>query len=286
MLLDARLFFQPWQIQSEADSKSEAKRLFLLARDEDGPVPDPLGKIHQGKTASFVIKAKSSGVFAGADFLKHARELLPFDVNFLSEDGKAFQPGDHLVEGQGDWGELLRWERPILNILHLASGIATQTSLFCKDVDRVVLDTRKTLPGLRFLSKYAVRVGGGWNHRSDLHSLVMVKDTADQTNLASMVKELKSKKNLIEIEVDQVSKIEEVIELKPDVIMLDNMNDSAIEDCIRYIEKSTNPICVEISGNITRDRLVGSLRKISPLVAVSTSKIQAPALVDLSWKIL
>ena len=140
------------------------------------------------------------------------------------------------------------------------SGIATQTNKFVKEIEdykTVILDTRKTLPGHRILDKYAVKMGGGTNHRFGLYDLVMIKDNhikvaGSITNAVKQVRDKFDSKFQIEVETTSLAEVEEAINCKVDIIMLDNMNNELIKESIELIGSKAK---TEASGNMTLERL-------------------------------
>lgn len=200
---------------------------------------------------------KKPGVLSGIEAVGVGYHMLDHsvDVNLLKMDGDPVQPGDHIAEVEGPVQVLLTGERVILNVLQHLSGIASYTA---KTVEAMkgsstrICDTRKTLPGLRTLQKYAVRCGGGFNHRLRLDDGVMIKDNhikaaggirqavqAAKKNTGLMVK--------IEVECESAEQVREAVEAGVDIIMLDNRTPEEVMELCREIP---DHIIVELSGGI------------------------------------
>lgn len=208
------------------------------------------------------MTAKADGVIAGLPVAERVFRKLNADIewNALVEDGSFVKKGDLLVEIKGSFRALLTGERLALNFLQRMSGIASETSRYvmaAKDFSTKILDTRKTVPGLRLLDKYAVKTGGGTNHRIGLYDMVMVKDNHIKVagGITQAVDEIR--RNIeegIKIEVETTTKDEviEAVEAGADIIMLDNMDNETMTECVRIIDGRAK---VEASGNMTLDRV-------------------------------
>lgn len=212
------------------------------------------------------IIAKEEGLLAGGEiarliFMKIDAGL-QIDVNV--EDGKPVKPGDTILTVTGRVTSILKSERIVLNFISHLSGISTLTSKYIEAVEGTgvaIKDTRKTLPGLRMLEKYAVYAAGGKTHRPDLSSGILIKDN-HITALASKkltlkeiiekAKENKPEKMAVEIEVNTVEQVKEVIDAKPDIIMLDNM---PIEEMKKAVDLVPEGIEIEASGGITLENI-------------------------------
>jgi nicotinate-nucleotide pyrophosphorylase (carboxylating) len=184
-------------------------------------------------------------------------------VTHLAKDGDAVQKGDIVMELAGPTAGLLSGERTALNFLQRLSGVATQTHSYVQALGNTktqLLDTRKTTPGWRWLEKYAVRMGGGTNHRMGLYDMVMVKDNhllaQDQLpELQSAIRKAKAENPglRIELEADRISQVENFLTLQGvDVILLDNMN---LEDMAACVRIAAGHVKLEASGGVTRERL-------------------------------
>ena len=224
--------------------------------------PDALGKAS--------VMAKSPGVLAGLDVARTVFERVDHSLTFraLLSDGGRLQPGVGIAVIEGRAAGILRAERVALNFLQRLSGIATETSRYVEAVSGTgarIVDTRKTTPGLRLLEKYAIRAGGGHNHRVHLGDGILVKDN----HLAALrsrgvgLKEAVdlARKNAphtlkIEVEVTSVEEAVEAVEAGADIVMLDNMT---VEDMRRAVGRVKGRVLLEASGGVT----LGNVRAIA-----------------------
>ena len=206
--------------------------------------------------------AKSDGVVAGLPVAEMVFRKLDQDLtwNELTPDGTKVKKGDVLVEFEGTYRALLTGERTALNFLQRLSGIATMSAIYAdavKDFQTVILDTRKTLPGFNKLDKYAVKTGGASNHRLGLHDMAMIKDNHIEVagGITAAVKAVRSSVEhgiKIEVETTTLEQVQEAIDAKADVIMLDNMD---LETMRKGVQLIAGRAKVEASGNITLERL-------------------------------
>jgi nicotinate-nucleotide pyrophosphorylase (carboxylating) len=205
-----------------------------------------------------IIFAREEGVLCGVDIAQTVFEQIDNTIDFQKQlnDGSQLSPGVTIAILIGKAATCLTGERTALNFLQHLSGIATVTRQF---VDRVkgtikILDTRKTTPGLRLMQKYAVRVGGGLNHRFGLYDMVMIKDNHIQLagSISEAVKRVRSKKRkqFIEVEVQTIAELKEAIDSKVDRIMLDNMRAAQITKAVDLIRRSAPDTEIELSGGI------------------------------------
>ena len=202
--------------------------------------------------------AKDDGVLCGIDIAKRVFEIVGGDVEFTAKisDGEQVKKGDIIAVMSGSTRTLLKGERTALNILQHMSGIATATfkcTELVKGTNAMVTDTRKTLPGLRPLQKYAVTVGGGKNHRYNLSDGAMLKDNHLDAygGITPAVTELRKKIGhmvKIEVEVRNLEELAEALECRAEVIMLDNMS---CEDMKKAVEITNGRALLEASGNVT-----------------------------------
>ena len=206
--------------------------------------------------------AKSDGVVAGLPVAEMVFRKLDKDLiwNELTPDGTKVKKGDVLVEFEGTYRALLTGERTALNFLQRLSGIATMSAIYAdavKDFQTVILDTRKTLPGFNKLDKYAVKTGGASNHRLGLHDMAMIKDNHIEVagGITAAVKAVRSSVEhgiKIEVETTTLEQVQEAIDAKADVIMLDNMD---LETMRKGVQLIAGRAKIEASGNITLERL-------------------------------
>ena len=209
-----------------------------------------------------VLLAKQEGILAGLDVGLEAFRRFDDRVSItaLLEDGSPIRPGDHLGTIQGRVASLLKAERTAVNFMQHMSGIATQTQRYVKAVEghpvRIV-DTRKTTPGLRFLEKYAVRMGGGQNHRQNLGDGILIKDNhidalrGDGMSLGDVVKKAireASHTIRVEVEVETLEQLDEALDAGAGIILLDNMD---VEQMTIAVQIAKGKAFTEASGGIT-----------------------------------
>lgn len=215
-----------------------------------------------GHTSSAYYLAKESGVLCGIDIAKRVFELVGSGVVFetLMQDGDKVKKGDIIARMHGDTKTLLKGERTALNILQHMSGIATATAKcveLAEGTNAKITDTRKTLPGLRRLQKYAVTVGGGKNHRYNLSEGAMLKDNHIDVygGITAAVTELRKKighMTKIEVEVRNLEELQEALAVGCEIIMLDNMS---CEDMTKAVEMTAGRALLEASGNVTLETI-------------------------------
>lgn len=214
--------------------------------------------IEDGHKSKGYYIAKDDGVLCGIDIAARVFELAGGGVecNILMHDGMKVKKGDIIAELYGETKVLLKGERTALNILQHMSGIATvvnRCTELVKGTNAQITDTRKTLPGLRALQKYAVTVGGGKNHRFNLSDGAMLKDNHIDAygSITGAVNALRSKIGhmvKIEVEVRNMQELEEAINAGADIIMLDNMNCDQMAEAVNFTAGRAK---LEASGNIT-----------------------------------
>ncbi len=217
-------------------------------------------------TGKATILVKEKGVLAGIDIARRVFQYIDpmLQVEILIKDGTAIKPGDIAATIDGSVISILEAERTALNFLQRLSGIASTTAEYVvsvKGTEARIYDTRKTTPGIRLLEKYAVRMGGGQNHRMHLADAVLIKDNhiatlrATGMSLGEIV--AKARKNApegitIEVEVTSVKEAEEAMQAGVDIIMLDNMSAG---DMKQAVEKGAGRVKFEASGNITLENV-------------------------------
>ncbi|UCF71422.1 MAG: carboxylating nicotinate-nucleotide diphosphorylase [candidate division WOR-3 bacterium] len=204
-----------------------------------------------------VIFAKEEGILCGIDIAQNVFEQLDPAIDFQKQmnDGSTLSRGDTIAILIGKASTCLKAERTALNFLQHLSGIATRTREFVNVAgDKIrILDTRKTMPGLRIMEKYAVRTGGGFNHRSGLYDRIMIKDNHIQIagDITEAVKRVRRRrKQFIEVEVKTMSEVKEALALEVDRIMLDNMNVNQITRAVNLVRTTAATTEIEISGGV------------------------------------
>lgn len=239
-------------------------KVVLNALEEDMPYGDITtdSLIPEDRMVEAKFLAKADGVICGMPVAERVFKLIDArtTLEILKNDGQAVQKGEILAILRGPAAAVLKGERTALNLLQRLSGIATRTHCFAelvKDYPVSIADTRKTTPGLRYLEKYAVRCGGGRNHRYSLSDAVMLKDnhiaagggilSAVRTVRASIPHTVK-----IEVEVENMDMVREALESGADIIMLDNMDIAAMAEAVRVIGGRA---LVEASGDVTEERI-------------------------------
>jgi len=214
-------------------------------------------KLHNFKVIS---KNKTPFVLCGIEAMFQAFEsiLAKYTIVNAKKDGDIILPNSEIISGQASIKELLQVERTVLNLIQHLSGIATKTKAFVVALNNPsikVLDTRKTMPYLRKLQKYAVTVGGGINHRMDLAQMAMIKDNhiiAANGSIKNAVRLIKKHQPGIKIEVecDTLAQVEEAVNCPIDIILLDNMPLDDIKIASKIIRENSQ-IKIEVSGNVT-----------------------------------
>ncbi|MBQ5859934.1 MAG: carboxylating nicotinate-nucleotide diphosphorylase [Selenomonadales bacterium] len=244
----------------------------------------------QAKTVG-LIQAKQRGIVAGINVAGLVFTTLAPDIEFtpMVEDGDEVEPHTVLAKIEGDAHVILTGERLALNLLQRMSGIATLTSSYARLAEGTkahVVDTRKTLPGLRMLEKYAIRVGGGRNHRMGLYDAVMIKD--NHIKVAGGIKEaVRMTRNeishtvKIEVETETLDQVKEALEAGADIIMLDNMSIEMIEEAVALIGGRA---IVEASGGVTKERLPAIAKAGVDIISIGALTNSAPIL-DISLDI-
>ena len=271
-----------------------AEVLFELAYAEDigdGDITtNNLVPSDSNKTA--VLVAKEEGVIAGLPVAEMVFKKFDPVIEWkeLMPDGSKVKPGDVIVEFKGNYRALLTGERKALNFIQRLSGIATYANKCMKEVEGhkvEILDTRKTLPGYRYLDKYAVRMGGASNHRFGLYDMVMIKDNHIQVagGIKKAVEAIRSKvpKSIkIEVETSNLEQVQEALDADVDIIMLDNMSAKMMKKAVELIGKRAK---IEASGNMT-------LKRIRKVAATGVNYISIGALahsvkaLDISQRII
>ena len=245
-------------------------------------------------TGEVELICKQDGIIAGLDVFKRVFELLDADtkVEFYCKDGDEVKSGELMGKVIGDIRVLLSGERVALNYLQRMSGIATYTHSVAdllKGSKTKLLDTRKTTPNMRIFEKYAVRVGGGYNHRYNLSDGVLLKDNhigaaGSVTKAVQMAKEYEPFVRKIEVEVENLDMVREAVEAGADIIMLDNMSTEDMQEAIHIIDGRAETEC---SGNVTKENISrltslgvdyissGALTHSAPILDISLKNLHA-----------
>ena len=218
--------------------------------------------IGEEKISAARFVSKDSGVLAGIEVAMRVFQLLDDTVSFelFKKDGDRIEKGDLILTMQGHTAALLKGERTALNLVQHMSGIATAAARcveLVKGTNASVTDTRKTLPGLRALQKYAVVTGGGKNHRYNLSDAAMLKDNhidayGSLTNAVNALREKVGHMVKIEVEVRTLEELREALAVGADVIMLDNMDCPTMTEAVRITAGRAR---LEASGNVTLDNI-------------------------------
>ncbi len=228
--------------------------------------------------------AKANGTIAGLAIAARVFQLLDADINFvaIAQDGQAVKSGELIAEITGSLATLLMGERVALNIVMRLSGIASETAKYVEAIAHTavsktrtyLVDTRKTIPGMRLLEKYATFIGGAINHRYGLDDAVMLKDNhiAAAGGITEAVQRVRSQipfTTSIEVETESIAQVKEAITLNLDVIMLDNMPVEMMHEAIALIREYSPHSKIEASGNITLNT-IGEISQLG-LDYISTS---------------
>jgi nicotinate-nucleotide pyrophosphorylase (carboxylating) len=214
--------------------------------------------VPQSAQSSGVFVARAAGVIAGIDVAAYVFEALDPSVVFspLVGDGERVEPGAHIARVSGHSRTILSGERTALNLLGRMSGVATATADLVEAVSGTgarISDTRKTMPGLRVIDKYAVRVGGGMNHRFGLYDAVLIKDNhlAAVGSIADAVAAARAAVSpgvMIEVEVENLDQLAEVLETDADRVLLDNMGPELLRQAVEMVG---GRLTTEASGGVT-----------------------------------
>jgi nicotinate-nucleotide pyrophosphorylase (carboxylating) len=218
--------------------------------------------IDPDRKSSPKVVARHNGVVAGVEAIRLLSQIEPFEILFQVDDGPVHQ-GDTIARLAGPTRTLLSIERTMLNFLCHLSGIATMTARFVEAVrgtNATICDTRKTTPGWRYLEKYAVRVGGGTNHRVGLFDAVLIKDN----HLAELSRQFERpwqvaierarhqvpRGTIVEIEIDSLAPLDEALPSQPDIVLLDNMSLQEMAEAVAIRNKIAPLVLLEASGGV------------------------------------
>lgn len=246
--------------------KEDALTMIRLALIEDVRSGDVTSAwtIPENQNQHARLIAKEDGVLAGLPVIELVFAELNANVNVTlhKQDGDVVKKGDLIAELEGSTRDLLTGERTLLNFIQQLSGVASVAHTFQKALEggkTKVLDTRKTLPGFRTLQKYAVRVGGGSNHRMGLFDMVLVKDNhiaaaGGVLEALEVVRKNNTENLMVEMEVESLEDLKKLLNKGVDVIMLDNMSNEMMVEALKIIKESGDKVLVEGSGNMTLER--------------------------------
>lgn len=272
--------------------KMQADKLIRMALQEDITSEDVSTNavMRSAVKGTVDLIAKEDGIIAGLDVYARVFQILDekTEISFNFKDGEAVNKGDLLGTVTGDIRVLLSGERVALNYLQRMSGIATYTKQVSKLLEGskvTLLDTRKTTPNCRVFEKYAVRIGGGCNHRYNLSDGVLLKDNhigaaGSVAKAVAMAKEYAPFVRKIEIEVETMEQVKEAVEAGADIIMLDNMTPEMMKEAVELIAGRAQTEC---SGNITKENIAKILETGVDFVSSGALTHSAPIL-DISMK--
>ncbi len=281
---------------NEITMKLIADKLILSALDEDITSEDITTNsvMPEARPGEVDLICKEDGILAGLDVFKRVFTLLDKNTTFAfsKKDGDAIKNGEKIGVIRGDIRVLLSGERTALNFLQRMSGIATYTAsvaALLSGTNTKLLDTRKTTPNMRIFEKYAVKVGGGYNHRYNLSDGVLLKDNhigaaGSVKNAVKMAKEYAPFVRKIEVEVENLEMLKEALEAGADIIMLDNMSVEDMKEAVRLAKGKAE---TEASGNVTKENIKrltdigvdyissGALTHSAPILDLSLKNLHA-----------
>lgn len=223
--------------------------------------------IPAGHESKAIIHAKESGMICGLPVAELVFEVVDPSLVFTAhvQEGQQLEKGAIIAEVEGSTHAILTGERLALNLMQRLSGIATRTAAYVQELDGLptrLVDTRKTTPGHRMLEKYAVRVGGGANHRFGLYDAVMIKDNHIKGAGGITQAVSRARKNIphtmtIEVETENLDQVEEALAAGADIIMLDNMQTAMMKEAVARIRAKAPHVKTEASGNVSLETLRG-----------------------------
>ncbi len=213
-------------------------------------------------SSNSIIRAKARGIFCGAEVARIVYEIIDPAVSVIQlvRDGDAIDTSDAVLAVAGPTISVLSGERIVLNFIQRMTAIATRTAAvisMLRGTGIQLLDTRKTLPGFRTLDKYAVKTGGGTNHRMGLYDMVMIKDNhiraaGSISRAVQLIREHYGTRYMVEVETENLDNVAEAIASGADIIMLDNMDTANMKSAVEMINRKAK---IEVSGNMTEDRI-------------------------------
>ncbi len=274
--------------------KINMDKWLLMALEEDITSEDITTNaiMRENQLGEAQLLCKQEGIIAGLDVFARVFTLLDANtkVELFFKDGDKVKSGDLLARIEGDIRVILSGERTALNYLQRMSGIATHTRKLADLLDgskTKLLDTRKTTPNMRIFEKYAVKVGGGYNHRYNLSDGILIKDNhigaaGGVKQAVALAKEYAPFVRKIEVEVENLDMLKEALEAGADIIMLDNMDTETMKKAVQIVDGRAETEC---SGNVTRERVAdiistgvdyvscGALTHSSPILDVSLKNL-------------
>ena len=277
---------------NEITMKMQADQLIRMALQEDITSEDVSTNAVMPTATKGTVEliAKEDGVIAGLDIYARVFTILDekTEIDFHCKDGDEVKKGELMATVTGDIRVLLSGERVALNYLQRMSGIATYTRQVAKLLEGskvTLLDTRKTTPNCRVFEKYAVRVGGGCDHRYNLSDGVLLKDNhigaaGSVTKAIQMAKAYAPFVRKIEIEVETLEQVKEAVEAGADIIMLDNMTPEVMKQAVELIDGRAQ---IECSGNITKEN-IQKIREIGVDFVSSGALTHSAPILDISMK--
>ena len=246
-------------------SENQIKQLINLSIQEDKVYQDITSKltIPNDLVASVNIVSKGTGVVFGVNVIKKILKIIDkkIKIKVFKSDGKIIKKGNKIINLKGKGQSILKSERTILNFLGHLSGVASETRKLVNQTKKYktkICCTRKTLPGMRYLQKQAVKAGGGYNNRYDLEQEIFIKDnhhldkTKFRDKIIRVIKKNKNKK-IINVEVDNTNQLKQIIDLKIQRILLDNFSPKNLKKALKLIP---NNIQTEASGNINPQNII------------------------------
>ncbi|WZO96989.1 carboxylating nicotinate-nucleotide diphosphorylase [Isosphaeraceae bacterium EP7] len=264
-----------------------------LAEDfgESGDVTS-LSTLSASIVGSVQFRARHPGILAGLPVVEQIvdRFSLGRDWSALKSDGDVLSAGDVIAHLEGPMRSLLGLERTALNFLQRLSGIATLTGRFVDEVRGTraqILDTRKTTPGWRALEKYAVRCGGGSNHRIGLYDMVLIKDnhlaslaqTGDPIGRAiEAARNFVPPRTFVEVEVDSLEQLDRALQCRPDIILVDNLGPEALREAVRRRDQVAPTVRLEASGGVRLETVRALAESGVDRISVGALTHSAPAL--------
>ena len=264
----------------ETEIKKSINRALKEDRSSHDITTNLLVPLKQISEASII--ARENAVVCGIEVIRYLfKKLDPsMKMKFYYKNGDKIKRNSKIVDLRGKTRAILSGERAALNFIAYLSGISTETNKFVERVHPYkvkIMDTRKTIPGLRYLVKMAVRAGGGVNHRFNLKEMVMIKDNhliayKKEKNIEETVAHIRQKTSkLVILEVDTLSQFKQALKAQPDIILLDNMNPDQLKKAVHLNKSANKPCLLEASGGIT-------LRTIRSIAKTGVNRISIGAL--------